>query len=235
MKRSKIVLDAFTFQPLIHKAFPLVEAMRNIPEWWKTMPKSIKQPNPSVPLSHNVATIKGCSGLIDLYASGFMMNLWCDVALRTNTGITSHEFADGINLITQHSRHQMPESFLRNHTQFKITPPWVIKEKTGIKFFVTSPTWNRVPMQNTFDILPGIIDFKHQVSTNLNFLLPQNEEYFLEAGTPLAHWIPLSDKKIIINNELIDDKQFMKIYNEFLNNQKFVGSYRDLKKRCPFH
>jgi hypothetical protein len=92
---------------------------------------------------------------------------------------------------------------------------------------------------NDFNLLDGVLDFKYQNGTNINFFLNNTirNQVLLEAGTPMLHMIPLTEKKLEIKLHLIEEIEYTKMFA--LNNAtpKFSGNYAEKKKlnaTCPF-
>jgi len=243
-KRKLFTIDAFVPDQLTGELFPITHASSILPEWWKKIPSTYDDVNsPSNKIK--TYTIKKCPGFRDLYTKGFVIPLWSDLVIETKfDGDIRYQFASGspASIIDSHNRLQFGNYF-DNLIHAKISSPWFLSEKTGIKFHFSNPVWNLI---NVFDgnILPGIIDFKYQHQTNINMFLPKvNQSYYLEAGTPLVHLHPLTEKKVSIKIHCVSADEMTKIHQRSNNHFKFTGSF-DTKKRimdksiterkCPF-
>ena len=187
-------------------------------------------------------TIKTCDGMVDLYKSGFIIQLWTDVITVTD------EFGDWKYTsksefkITGNNRRQFGENF-DNYIHLKFVSPWIIREKTGVNFLLTSPVWNNANYWNYLHVLPGIVNFKTQSSSHVNmFVNKTNQTLHMEAGMPLVHVIPLSENKINIKCHLIDKDEEKKLdpslsYFSFLNGHKKFKKMTEKKEsesKCPF-
>jgi hypothetical protein len=125
----------------------------------------------------------------------------------------------------------------------KLVSPWKFKEKSGVMFNLSQPTWHLGNHVRDFCILPGVTDFKYQTATNIQMLgyYPETDgtkQILIEAGTPLYHVTPLSDKKVIIKKHLVTEAEWESMGNSAI---KFNNSYKVRKERmdnaeskCPF-
>lgn len=202
-KKSKIVVDCFTTNLNAYNLFPVQKTSEFIPEWWKKMPKffdntlengmEIKSP-----------TIKKCPGIIDLYRKGFVVPMWVDMVIETHPQTKEYRYwsADGGSWVSNHPPQQIGGDF-SNHVNIKFNPPWSILEKTGVQFLYIRPIYNNLSFN--WQLMPGVIDFKYQWSTNINIIAPNDTRISFEAGTPLVQVVPLSEKEVVIKNHVVDD------------------------------
>lgn len=175
----------------------------------------------------------------------FVIPLWSDMAINlccisgadqgigwkfadTESTAEIHPYIQYFNFITE-----------KKLQQLKIPVPWVVKEKTGIKFLASSPTWALGKLQKYITPLPGILDFKYQHSANIQYLLnyPQVEttdSIVVTAGTPLYQFFPLSDRRVKIKTHIVSRDE----YTSYLIPEKFSKHYyfrKTLVDKCPFH
>jgi hypothetical protein len=242
-KKSKIVVDCFTTNLNASELFPIQESTNFFPDWWKNLPKFHSVPDNNG-LEIQRPTMKGCDGFTALYQQGFMIPLWSDLIIETHQNGFRYNFADQeLSKIGNHDYEQMSTEFLP-YIQFKIQSPWYLKEKTGVKFLMTQPSYNHVRALLDWHMMPGVIDFKYQHASNINLLAPRGRRFEMFAGQPLAHLIPLSDLAVEIKTHVIknDDLEGLKLLNN--NYPFFNGAYRKMKKiidsqesksKCPFN
>jgi hypothetical protein len=239
-KRQKIVLDCFTTNINSFDYFPIDKASNFYPDWWKSYPKSYPDINEQG-IKVERSTIKRCDGLIDLYQQGFMIPLWSDLILETHPNGFKYTFADGNSVVEDHDYNQMSNEFIQ-YIHFKLRSPWKIRDKKGTKFAFVQPSYNHVKTLTNWHVLPGVIDFKYQHATNINFVAGRGQRFEIKAGHPLAHVIPLSDKEIEIKCHVVDPLNSE--HQQILNNHYpfFNGSHKKIKKIineqenkvCPF-
>jgi hypothetical protein len=242
IKRSKVVLDCFTDNLNAFDYFPIKDSNNFYPEWWKAMPKTDKTTT-EVGIETERATIKTCDGIIALYQQGFMIPLWSDLILETHENGFKYTFADETSHIGNHDYEQTSREFLP-YIHFKLYSPWVIRSTKDVQFYFTQPSYNHVQTLTAWHVLPGVVDFKYQHATNVNFVAPRNKRFQMTAGMPLAHLIPLTDKEIELKLHMIDPTNIedLRMKNSFY--PFFTGSYKKMKRiinekeknssKCPF-
>ncbi len=232
--RPKITVECFTYRPEVYNLSKIDYSVNFVPNWWKRLPKLIENSN-----GHKiVSTIKMCEGFRQLYENGFMIPLWTDFILDEH-GL---HFADGQTSFQIHPPAQM-EGFLgSNFKHFKLLSPWIFSTKKYCKFIWLEPTWNFSEI-DFIKVVPGIVDYKYQNATNINVFF--NINYFrrimFEKGTPLVQCIPLSDKKLVIKNNLVSRQEYDRI-SSISFPTTFFGKYKKNKqslvnneKKCPFN
>lgn len=237
-RKKKVVIDAFTHMRTAYEYFPIDYAIKFVPEWWKSLPKEYTKTT-NLGLNLDISTLKRCNGFLDLYARGFVLPMWSDLVMNTQeTGGYQFQWANSNSAdITTHSAQQYGMSVDEKFIHLKILSPWMVQEKTGVKFIWTSPTWSRL-FDDNLTILPGVVDYKYQHGTNINlFIEKKNSTYKLMAGEAMSHVVPLSDHKIEIKTHLIGKDEFFKKDEvfAFANKYKRVKQITDGKeKKCPF-
>ena len=241
-KTKSIVVDAFTINEVICDHFPIESASKFYPSWWKEMPKSFLSSDQQG-MQIDASTIKRCRGFIDLYSTGFIIPLWADMHIETrdvDEECVWKYSTNGMPSMVSHPKSQYGNTF-DNFKHLKIITPWLMREKTGVQFHFTSPTWSNVSYLDGMNILPGIIDYKYQVATNVNLFMPHNRIYHIEHGTPLVHIIPITDKEIKIKCHTISAEEYYRIENSRTYHMSFLNNYGSMKKaidkkeaKCPF-
>ena len=246
MKPTKIVVDCFTHNPVAFDLFPIKKSNECIPDWWKKVEKNpiTDNSNKNLPwIKSN--TVRRCSGIIDYYNNqSFNVLLWSDVNLEYSRTGSRYIFADGVSRI-EYQEEFMRGDYLNDFHQFKIISPWKFKEKSGIKFHYSQSFYNFNNPDKLF-LPPGIIDYKYQHTTEINFFVkkPEGESYHdrleLEAGMPMAHITPITEKKIELKHHLIDFNEFHNRFERtfFSFNSRYSKRKKILDKKhkgCPFH
>ncbi len=227
-KKPKIYIDCFTSNLNAFELFPIQESVNFYPDWWKTLPKthtSIAEEGIEI----QRPTMKSCDGFTALYQKGFMIPLWSDLVIETQQNGYRYRFADDTSDISSHDFNQMSKEFMA-YIHFKITSPWRIREKEGIKFLFFQPSYNHIRTLLEWHVVPGMVDFKYQYATNINFLTAKNRRFELSAGLPLVHLVPLTEKEIVVRTHIVDKNNHdeMKLFNDMY--PFFSGSYRKIKK-----
>lgn len=236
-KKTELTVDCFTTNINAFELFPIQESKHFYPEWWKNLPKNEFTENRNgLPIP--ISTMKRCEGFINLYQSGFIIPLWSDIIIQTH-GMNNYsfEFADGVSTLSYHNSDQLGPQFV-NYIHIKFESPWRIQEKTGVNFIFQQPSWNNPSDLINSHVLPGIIDFKYQFTSSINLFILKNKRYQWAAGRPMAHVVPMSDKKIKLKMHLIseEEKSKMRVMNRsmpFFQSQ--YRKYKEIKEsQCPF-
>jgi len=223
MRPSTIVVDCVTNKKLAFQAAKPELAIKTLPDWWKNLPKTKEVTHIQRP------TMRYCRGFIDLYSIGFVQKMWCDFSIYfAGDGNCRWEFADEVSHAEFHPYWQR-ENFLAEATNAKLLSPWKFIERKGTKFFTAPCFWNYKSLPD-YSVMPGILDFKYQNSPHFNLMLHQSGDkqgqIIIEYGTPVVHYIPLTDKKIKLKYHLVDDAEFERSSNfmrlKFFNGYKFV-------------
>ena len=237
-KRKEIIVDCFTPHYDIYESYRPLPANNFIPEGWKSLPKTInmkalQRSNMEIPRG----TMKMCKGFTNLFSSGFIIQLWSDVALDSNTDPMSQIAASNSIFFNSHPDYQMWDGLYRGYKHVKFSSPWALVEKTGVKF-----TWNRCDWHNTdiadkMHMVSAVTDFKYQHHANMNIFIKDNSIVKLTAGQPMVHLIPMSEHKLKLKYHLISLQEFD---TRFYHSTKFSGEYKenvrliDNKSKCPF-
>lgn len=243
IKNKKIVVDCFTDEPSAHNFFPIKSATAYYPYWWKQMPATFIREMEGVPL--NLPTIKVCDGFINLYKNSFVLPCWTEIQIKTEDNkfhlmLAKTSLNKDYPFFEEHTPEQYGTAF-NNKLHVKLVSPWFLKQNKKCDFAILPAIWSDPVNWSNYTILPGVIDFKYQSSTNVNlFLEPNKEKIFIEAGMPLVHFVPLTEYNVEFKCHLITTDELNKvIHNRYAS---FVGSYKKTKKfyqenekRCPFN
>lgn len=234
-KKKKIIVDCFVSEnnaQLLNTA-PVQKSIHFYPDW----AKKIQTAKFDFSNMKNNTNIKSCYGFYNFFSHGFMVPMWSDLALKVNDDLSwQYKFADGRSSMTYHENNQAP-GFLDDHIFFKIHNPWFFDTKEDIDFLTTGCSWNNSKIPPYFTPT-GVIKF------NDNFLQTQNifalvkkqkQEIFINFGQPMLHVIPLSDKPVELNLQVLTNSQ---LYKRQQRHNSFVNNYKNMKRveegKCPF-
>lgn len=244
IKPSTIHVDCFTNDQLIYNNFKIQKAKEFIPPWWKSLPSNnqVKTNNdPQSKLTIKQANLKHCNGFRDLFAEGFIIPFWVDCQIEmlddNRYYISGHDVL-GVNInVAYHGREQTGNELYPDCSQLKFGSPWLFHEKTGVKFSWNACMWNNTSYLNDMHLLSGVLDFKTQRTTNVNAFIKKGSIVKLNAGDPLIHLIPISDKKLTIKNHILSKEEFSKKFEveySALNYTNVKKVKQTSEKRCPF-
>lgn len=250
-KRQEITLDCFTTLPHAYDHAKISTGGKFFPDWWQKTGKITQDSE-----GNDWGTIKSCRGFIDLYKHSVIIPSWFSLqatifSKSQGMGFHLHFSDEDLNIKHSHGPFQF-KGFAKDTGQnIKFTSPWAFKTKEDVHWTWTQPTWNMEELIFSYSVLPAVVNYKYQHNTNINlFVEARNEEYtfFIPPLTPLVMLHPLTDKKIKIENHLVDEKEYNRIFgieklllrrnlhdeaNEYNLKKTLVNKSESLNK-CPF-
>jgi len=226
-----ITVNCYTWDKHVYKYASIQTSKNFYPIWYK---KLIKEKNKEDIFSTDISQ---CVGFKKLYQNGFVIPLWSELFLsigEINNPSIDWQFADKKSNIEFHPLSQMGDWLNENDIQHcKLQSPWKIECNEDIDFFWSEMSWNT--SINTMKVLPAIVDYKHQNASEINLLIQRTKErqnIKLDFNTPMAHIVPLSERKLIIKNHLINlDEWKEKDFPRFFFTERYLKS----KKLCPIN
>lgn len=233
--KKKLKIHVFCDHRYLIKHKSIKKSAAFVPNWWKNLKPTYK-PDNERPL-FSMPTMKSCSGFTNLYKYGFMIPLWCDVKVMIGKiGTTDYyfQYADQISSAVEHDERQRT-GFVEDteYQHLKFNSPWLIYCEEDIDFIALQPTWNLMKCKN-ISVLPGAYSFKTIQSTNINLMFTRtNEDQIidLQAGSPIIHFIPLTQRKIELVYHFENKK--LSLRTDQLYREKFTRSYEELRKHAP--
>jgi hypothetical protein len=236
-----IVVHCYTDRADVFNYAPIEKAVKFVPKVWKQIPKTVI---PEGSVKHS-ATMKSCAGFIDLYKSGFIVPMWCDLDLeigKIGSGYHSYQYSDGQSIAQAHPQFQRGNMYPEEKYQhIQLHNPWVFYCDKDIDFVLTEPTWN-IDSPEVVKILPGILNFKYQSGCNINMIWTRQVNktfYTVDFNQPIAHLIPVTEKKVELKMHLVSSEKFRALGSR-ISGIKFINKYATAKKimqerGCPFH
>jgi hypothetical protein len=232
--QKKIVLDCFTDSEITIKAAPVDFAIKHMPDWWKELsPSYMTNVNPA-------GTMKSCMGLVDFYKYSVAIPMWSDLAISIQNKQYQWAFSDGLTNAQIHRLNVEATGFMpEGYGHLKMISPWIFSCKEDIKWIWSTPTYSLHENPDIY-ILPGVLNYRHQNSTNINMLfdIRKDKKMLIKLGCPLVLITPMSDRKVEIVRHLITRAEYD---NKVRNNLSFTRKYDRIKEltekfsSCPFH
>lgn len=223
MKNIKII---FTPTVNIDKSLYPEPASKNLPDWYKKTPSYINgEKKFKVIEGFGNQTIKKCLPFFDAMTAGYLIKSHVDIFIENRDGEKAFYWPNYHEVISFHANSQSP-NFPDNYTNPfpKWNIPWSIKTDTGYSCLFINPMNNS---NKYFEIFSGIVDTDQYINEiNLPFILNENFEGIIPAGTPIAQVIPFkrnSFKMEIGNQKNFEESLFFK--NTYLN--KWVNNYKN--------
>jgi len=247
-RSKKLIIKAYTFKSATYEYFTVAKSHHFYPEWWKKLPTFHEELRGA--LNVKAPTMKTCAGIIEIYKKGIILPLWSDLQFRVaENNQWAAAFSDhNTNQPISHPRYQIGE----NNTEFnncihiKIDAPWLFVDvnKTGTSFLQQGCFWNNISTQRLFHVCPGVLNYKFQHSVNINAFLSSNtpEEFVIPANTPIMQMIPLSERELELQVELISYEDFNKIndkhaatcFHSKYERLKKIAMQKESQSKCPF-
>ena len=204
-KNDDIILDCYTYNPYAYNFAKINYGYHYIPEWWKKTPKLLEK---------RIATIKNCPAFVEYYTKGIVLPMWCELIIQIKpkgneqlfTWKSSHkEF--GIN---HHTQEQFKGFSKEDGHNLKMVSPWYIKCKEEISFTYTQPTWNQRDIIFDLILQPGVLSFKSNMQTNLNYFFQQKntqQDIHIQPLTPMVIMHPISERKVKLRHHFLTSKE----------------------------
>lgn len=176
-----------------------IPAIKSLPHWYKAKKTFYDNPEfyssekfEASPNRNKNVTIKWCNPFGDALGSGYFILLENDVQVTQSNGTPEFVwFRGGDNFIGKHDKEQIsPELIPKGYSQepWKFINFWGIKTPPGYSTLFTHPM-NRTELP--FLTLSGVVDTDdYNFPVNFPFIIKDNFEGIIEAGTPIAQAIP---------------------------------------------
>lgn len=195
---KKIEYDAFE---------PPVPTSKVLPEWYKKQNKYVGNKLKVDSIGNYNHTIKACMPVFDMITAGYVIKLPCDIFFeKDETGNIYSVWSTSLikcvetHSIEQVSKFPIPDGY--NPNPLKFVQPWIIKTPPGYSTLFMSPAFQT---DSPFYMMPGIVDTdKHPLPVNFPFLIDNDFEGIVEAGTPIMQIIPF--KRDSWNSSISYDK-----------------------------
>ncbi len=185
----------------VNQYSPIAPAKNNYPSWWKSIPSG----KFNWEKFKAETTVKACPAVINSVSKGFIMPLWCDIAIEHTESEYRVDVADKRLEMGVHSADQSP-GFYSDFFHFKIASPWFIKSSVDLIYL--PPTYQTAE-PTPYITMPGIIPPLGGYAGTHVFIFSKKSpstKIYLKQNTPLLHIIPLTEKKIKFRTEVVEDK-----------------------------
>lgn len=237
-RTPKLVLDCFTTNQIAYNLAPIVKTQKTLPKWWKDLPPSTIGTAFENPNSKN--NMRRCYGFVELYKKGVILQHWADINVNVSKEKYDYWISIG-NSPDTHQRNQYAGVFMDYH-HMKLSSPWFIREKTGTKFIFVGAEWALEDYQ--FRVLPGVLEFQVNTSTNVNLMWPIREkpyDTYIPIGQPLVQIVPLADVELEVKCHLVSSTELEKIIirpGSFKGHKEMLRLWKkahtDDEPKCPF-
>ena len=211
-KEKPVEITAFVHEEFnfVKEFSPITKASEFIPDWYKKMPHN-KYAWTRNGYELETQTGKGCVGIIKTFQNGYILPMWCDLAIQINTEMMRYQFSDNLSSISIHPNSQLP-NFYESHMFCKLISPWMFKASEDIKMLYTEPTFF-TNNKRDFSVPTAINQTINKCLSGNVFLFIENtpKDIMISHGTPLLHLIPLTDKPVRLNIEVTTRNKFYNV------------------------
>lgn len=216
---------------------PPEPAGKHLPDWYKEQP-ALSGDKLSLNSSgvHN-GTIKKCMPVLDDITAGYYILCASDILVnKDENGDLNFTWSLDINegafpepfppLISTHGFMQIshlpiPDGFSRY--PFKFNNYYRIKTPKGYSCLFRHPSW---VFNTPFYTLSGLVDTdKHPTPINFPFLIKDNWEGVIEAGTPLVQIIPF--RRTEWESEIVGEDNYAGLVEFQATTKKIMNRYKD--------
>ena len=234
-KKKKITVDCFTYHTAVKELFPIKEIKYFYPEWFKKLKETYTEKSEGEnSIEFERSTMKMCEGFRNHYSHGFIIPLWSDLIIDVKKDQGYNFLFSSQKDILGHIEHHNHNEYGNMFNKFihgKIITPWMIKEKSGVKFMWTEPRWNTVKYWDKLNVVPGTVIYNTQHIAHINmFVSNKTQKINLNAGQPLVHLVPLTEYDVEIKTHLLEKKEYEKMQDLDNYASKFVGKYKYKEK-----
>jgi hypothetical protein len=223
-KQSKITVDCFIDSQVMGEAYAIRRGIKFTPEWWQELPQLC--PVNTSNIVENAPTAKRCPGFLSLYKQSWMIPMWSDLIIETKED-GSYNYKLPVNhswsRVSSHPPFQYRGGF-KDKIHFKLLCPWTVIDKKGTPFAYIPATWSLADTHPLLSFLPGVVEFAYNHSVHANIIAPKiSMRYEFNAGTPLIHLLPLTDKQVEFKTHVVTETEFKQLdkdtnpryYNKF--------------------
>jgi len=202
-KSKKVIVDFITFDYKTYEYFPIDKSNKFIPQWWKDIPQEYGN-NLFKTKANRLNTLKRCPGFMDVFRYSYTMPLWtsCEIIVDDRAGEHGYSTfcADG-STIDSHPASQAGNFLTSNSLiHFKFNAPWYgySSKKRDLLWNWSPATWNNSSLLNDLIIPTAFRNFRGGTGTNIHTFMnsEKSDVLYLEAGVPMIHMTPMTDKKV---------------------------------------
>lgn len=240
-----VYLDCYTYRQDVYEFAKIQSATRFYPNWWKKLKNTIGVVDPNNELLEErlAPTMRGCVGFTNFFRKSLCIPLWSDLRVTigpTNSKFHKWYFADRASKISVHEQEQrgdfMPDA---DYQHLKLDAPWHIKCKEEVYFAFIDPVWTSDTVEGGIITTPGLLEFKHQHSVNINMLFERDPNIHriidLPYNHPLVFLIPLTERRVILRYHMVTREEFEAIRKPSLTFVNVYGTARRIREQqeCP--
>jgi|TARA_B100000959_G_scaffold215394_1_gene226811 hypothetical protein len=196
---SKII-----FYSLVDNPFPIVKAKDHLPNWATEAREDFRTNKEKYATSAHVAN---CPGIYKILNEGFIVPLHYDVYIKWDGG---DDFAwkspvlDGSGILSVQAGTSEPCRPWSFKHIIKFNTAWRVFAPEGLKFLMLPLSYSE---NFDFDVCSGIWEPEINNAINLQLYWNAIGEAMITSGTPMAHLIPLTNKKLDVEVRTANERE----------------------------
>jgi hypothetical protein len=168
--------------------------------------------------------------------------MWCDLFIEAmQDGGYRWQFSAEEQACAVHPKYQYGDLIDESKAgHMKLKSPWLLKCKEDINWVWTEPTYN-FPQRTDLTVLPGIVEYKDNVTTNVNLIVntTNKNRIFIPVGQPIVSLTPMSDRKVELRRHVISKEEEKRMFSmfesaSFYNIARKVKRMKEANKGCPY-
>ena len=197
-------IEFVSLVPGLIDVYPIIPAKEYRPDWVKKAREDFLEKNKQV-ITKDFHHIYHCPGIFELFNEGFIVPMWHDIIIDTNTDRKNYRYQipsdtlvnvmSDTPIISHHDDLAKELPYPDHSMKFvlKFNTPWRIIAPKNLRFLVLPLNY---PDNFTFTSVTGILDpsFSNEINIQV-FWNVIGQTTYLKAGTPMMQIIPLSEKK----------------------------------------
>lgn len=149
-------------------------------------------------------TIKSCDGLANLFQSSLMIKSWADFYFKSDDNNFNSSSPSNFSDVQFHLHDEIQVTPFKFYP--KLMSPFFLSVKKDVKFLLHKAYYHDLTKrQYPVGVVSG------SFSPNIIFELEKNSEDFIDYLSPMVYLTALSDKKIKLHYELIEEKDFLNL------------------------
>jgi hypothetical protein len=208
LKKKTIEVFCYTDLKIVNDLFKIQKSNHFYPDWWKNLPKY------QCPYSSQLS-MKGCYGFLEYHKQSFTMPLWSDLVFYTKEdGHVDINSSMYLNVIRNDKKEHLGFFNTEKFELIKLQTPWVFYCKEKINFYTSGTFFDNFETLQNIQIVPGVTNYYVNQSNNIFFIVKKNQlPVFIKNGTPLRHFFPLTEKKVVFICEY-NEKKYLEILKD---------------------
>ena len=205
------VIKFVTDDAYIHDYRPMAPSLKYAPEWWKKLPRHFVSQDEAHPVVN--PSMKGCPGFIDLYKNSFALPVDCEIELSEfildDNKVALRWWPEHAGSI--HPDVQTGNAFSDRYHHFKVSCRYSFATESSDNFLITNNFWgDRLNIHVLNGVMPST---KNALPLRINMYIPKGFGYLkFNYGDIIAHAIPLSGKKYVVEKKLMMGDEYVKYH-----------------------